>query len=184
MKKIYFVSLLSALILSSCSNKGSNLLPLNDRSNIGFITSASMLETSAEKITYSSSSSDVIERITHWADSKHPNRAELSCKSEERNCFRIQKALESFSIPVKHVPGNSNGINDITLVYEKLIARDCYEDLANMLPDAHGQVAYPSLGCAVERNILGMVSDHNQFISPKLSGLQDASRAVKALKEE
>jgi hypothetical protein len=184
MKK--FITFIIALTLTSCKGGYKNnfeLVSLTDKSNIMSINPSSMLQASAERITFSSSNVESVEKITEWVHSKHPTRAEISCKAHEEHCLNIEKLLHSFSLPMKHVIGHTNGINDVTLVYEKLEAHDCYESLQSIAPSSHDAVAHPPFGCAVNRNIIEMVSDHHQFINPKLSGMQDASKFTKALKE-
>ena len=67
-----------------------------------------------------------------------------------------------------------------TLVYERLVTRECEAGYKDMNFDQHWQNA-PGYGCAVSSNMVQHVSDKQQFINPTVMGSAPAQPLVNTL---
>ncbi|MFV9875202.1 MAG: hypothetical protein AB8U25_01315 [Rickettsiales endosymbiont of Dermacentor nuttalli] len=131
----------------------------------------SLIDFSSEQVSFSLSSPSVIEDITNWLTNDQPSSVELGCNTNNKTCASIIKILGLYNINYKF----SVIDNNITLFYNKVVARDCnrvYCDKKGTIIRSH------NLGCAVSANTVQMVSDHKQFIEPSLLDLHDATKSV------
>jgi hypothetical protein len=131
----------------------------------------SLLDASSERVSLSLSDESAIEDLTDWINNDVPTRADLTCVRGQAVCSKAVNVLSSFGVPHKFVTNGTSG-KDVTLIYDRVVARDCNEF---MNANKNSRFIF---GCAVSANMLHMVSDHQQFIKPNLVGLHDASRGM------
>ncbi len=154
MKKIY-VSLFVSLLLSACSSR----LPAR-------VSTESLISASAEKVSFALVNSDSINSISSWIADDKPTNAEISCINADMICLEAQHALKQSSVPFK-MAETPNGSDSVTLMYERVTARNC---------------STRGFGCAVSANSVQMVPGLTQFTSPKVSGFASGEGAVAGYK--
>ena len=137
-------------------------------------TPESLLDVSSEVVNVSLSSDRSIDDLVGWVNQDQPSRAEITCLESDPVCQQAQRTLERFGVPASYTPAADN---NVTLVYERVLARDC----ENRYIDNHinpYNMNHPTFGCSVASNMVQMVSDKQQFVSPALSDYPDAEKAA------
>ncbi len=136
----------------------------------------SLLDVSAEIVNLSVADSQSVSELAEWIQRDTPTRAELYCTGSEPRCSDAKKAFELMGVPVTVMGGGSQMA---TLVYERILARDCNPSFVDTKPNFYNAPT-PSFGCAVSANIVQHVSDKQEFVNPALSDNPNASGAVSA----
>jgi uncharacterized membrane protein YgcG len=134
----------------------------------------SLLDVSSEVVNLKIESGASVQEITHWINQDQPTRAELNCPDGEALCARVQKVLHQFGVPVKYT---SVSDNNVVLVYERVLARDCENRYIDNFVNPYN-LNHPSFGCSLSVNSVQMVTDKRQFTSPALMDNPDAFRAA------
>lgn len=132
-----------------------------------------LLDSSTEIFTMNLGSKNSLAEISRKVMRDRPTRAELNCSRKEALCAETKSMLQGQGVPVKYGEDKDN----ITLVYERLVARDCdsrYVDQSNNPHNLHNQ----AFGCSVVANSLQMISDKRQITDPSLMDMQDGEKAV------
>ena len=127
------------------------------------ITPESLIDVSTEVVNVNLSTREHLAQLTQLITRDPPSRADLGCAPENPVCKDARKLLDMRGIPVQFT-----GDAGAALVYERVIARDC---------DDRSQGSQ-ALGCASSANIVQMVGDKRQFVSPTLMDFPDAEKAV------
>jgi hypothetical protein len=142
--------------------------------NFGRGAPESLLDVSSEVVNLGVRNPTEVDELSHWINRDQPTRAELYCEEGATLCREARQVLELYGVPVTPVPSPAN---TVTLVYERVLARDCnprFEDnLQNWQNDHH-----PAFGCATAANIVQHVSHKQQFVSPNLTDYRDAESAT------
>ena len=136
----------------------------------------SLLDVSSEVVNLSVRDKNDIQALSNWIEKDAPSRAELMCDGNLPSCQSAVKALEARDVNVSLTPSPNN---TVTLVYERIVARDCnsrYLDNGFSVYGAH----QPSFGCAIAANMVQQVSDKREFINPAISDDPSAVSAVSA----
>ena len=68
----------------------------------------------------------------------------------------------------------------MTLVYERVLARDCENRYMENTVNPYN-LNYPTFGCSNASNMVQMVTDKRQFTSPALLEMQDAERVERVM---
>jgi hypothetical protein len=136
----------------------------------------SLLDVSSEVVSLSVAGKTDLDALSTWIAKDQPTRAELFCEEATPDCKSAKKILEAANVGVEVNPSPNN---TVTLVYERILARDCS---ARYNDGYHSQYnAYTtSFGCAVSANMVQQVSDKRDFINPNLSDDPSARGAVSA----
>ena len=132
------------------------------------------LDASSELVTMSLASRSALSDISRTVAQDPPTRAELSCAPREALCAEAKSIFTGRGIPVAF-SGSGDGV---TLVYERLVARDCDNRFVDNSSNMQNLGA-PSLGCSVRANTVQMVSDRRQIVNPSLMDMPDAQKASK-----
>ncbi len=136
----------------------------------------SLLDVSSEVVNLSVAGKQEVSELANWIAHDQPTRAELFCNPLAASCKEAQRILRS-----KNVETNLNAApsNTVTLVYERILARDCNQryidngfSTYNVLP--------PSVGCSLAANMVQQVSDKREFINPSLTDQPSAVGAISA----
>jgi hypothetical protein len=138
----------------------------------------SLLDVSAEVVSLGVSNATEIKELGAWIAKDHPSRAELNCASGDPHCRDAQKLIEKAGIPFVF---GTNGGQSVTLVYERIVARDCNPSYVDN-PHNYYNTNHAAFGCAVSANIVQHVTDKQEFINPSLSDDPSAVRGVNDLK--
>jgi hypothetical protein len=136
----------------------------------------SLLDVSAEVVNLSVADAKSVADLAEWIERDVPTRAELYCTGSEPSCKDAKKAFELMGVPVTVMGG---GTQMATLVYERILARDCNPSFVDNKPNYYNAPT-PSFGCAVSANMIQHVSDKQEFVNPALSDKPNATGAVSA----
>lgn len=139
----------------------------------------SLLNKSVERVSFSLAPNEALADLTAWIDNDQPTRAELSCSSDDILCVRASEMLSSFGVPFAFIKAQESS-SDVVLFYERITASNCENSFVDNRHNFRN-LNHPTFGCSVAANILQSVSDHQQFINPALSDLQDAEKAVQIM---
>lgn len=134
----------------------------------------SLLDVSSEIVNLSIASEPALDELAEWVNRDQPTRAELYCMDGDQRCAAAQEILDLYGVPSSYVAAQDT---TVTLVYERVIARDCENRyIDNSVNPYH--LNHPTFGCSVAGNMVQMVSDKQQFVSPNLLDYQDGRKAV------
>jgi hypothetical protein len=161
--------LMVALVMAACAPRDSAFM------NRG--GPESLLDVSSEVVNLSIASKKDLDALADWVAGDQPTRADLMCDAQAKNCRDALKILETKGVAVNTSGGAAN---TVTLVYERILARDCnqrYREPKNKLFNAPA----PSFGCSVSANIVQQVSDKKAFINPAISDDPSAASGVMAV---
>lgn len=136
----------------------------------------SLIDVSSEVVNLSVAGPKEITELSQWIERDPPTRAELYCAASDLRCGEAKKALQLNGVPVNVI---GSGDRTVTLVYERILARDCSQRFIEVTHDEYNAPS-PAYGCAVAANIVQHVSDKQQFVSPALSDNPNATGAVSA----
>jgi type IV pilus biogenesis protein CpaD/CtpE len=135
----------------------------------------SLLDVSSEVVNLNIGSAAEVKSLASWVQQDVPTRAELYCNALEARCKQARQALELKGVPVMVV---SSPTNTATLVYERILARDCNQRYIDQTPN-HANAPHPAFGCSVAANMVQHVSDKQQFINPEIMDLPSADRPAR-----
>jgi hypothetical protein len=167
----YNLTVLTAFIaLTGCSH-----IPPEAYYNRG--TPESLLDVSSEVVNVVLESEASIDELTNWVNQDQPTRAEVYCLQGDPVCKKANKVLEKFGVPVMYV---SAADNNVSLVYERILARDCENRYIDNRANPY-DLNHPTYGCSVASNIVMHVSDKHQLVSPPLMDYHDGSKAVQSV---
>lgn len=133
-----------------------------------------LLDVSSEVVNLGVRSGKEVDDLSQWVNRDQPTRAELYCAEGEKHCREARQVLDLYGVPTMVV---SSGAGTVTLVYERVLARDCdprFKDDQGLWYNEN----HPAFGCAISANIVQHVTQKQQFISPNLSDFRDAETAV------
>ncbi len=140
-------------------------------------TPESLLDVSSEVVNVALESESSIDELTNWVNMDQPTRAEVYCIQDDPVCRKANKVLEKFGVPVLYV---SAGDSNVSLVYERVLARDCENRYIDNRINPY-DLNHPTFGCSLASNMVMHVSDKQQFVSPPLMDYQDGTRAVQSV---
>lgn len=159
-------------LMTSCG------LPPSDRAYTTRGSPESLLDRSSEVVTLNTATKQDLGDLAVWIGRDLPTRAELNCPTTEANCREAERMLTKKNVPVVR---GADGAHAVTLVYERIVARDCnpsYRDhRANYYNTNH-----PAFGCAIAANIVQHVTDKNEITAPGTLDAAPATRAVTTFK--
>lgn len=166
MKKVS--SLVSmALLLGAC-----NVIPPQEYYDRG--SPYSLLDTSSEVVNVSLVSEDSVNEVVQWVDQDQPSQADLACMEGEPVCAKTLETLESFRVPVNFT---SSPDNTLTLVYDRVVARDCENRYIDNSINPYN-LNHRTFGCSTAVNMVQMVGDKRQFTNPPIMDFRDGERAA------
>lgn len=134
----------------------------------------SLLDVSSEIVNLSIASEPALDALAEWVNADQPTRAELYCMDGDQRCAAAQEILDLYGVPSYYVPAQDT---TVTLVYERVIARDCENRFIDNSVNPYN-LHHPTFGCSIAGNIVQMVSDKQQFVSPNLLDYTDARKGV------
>lgn len=166
MKKLSYIAAI-ALALSACSQ-----IPEETAYNRG--SPYSLLDASSEIVNVALVSPDSVNEVVQWIDQDQPTQAELYCLENDPICLQTLQTLEMFRVPVHYV---SAADNNLVLFYDRVVARDCDNRYLDN-PINPYNLNHKTFGCSTAVNMVQMVGDKRQFISPALLDFMDAEKGV------
>ena len=138
----------------------------------------SLLDVSSEVATLNIASQRDLDALAKWIATDAPTRADLQCSTGSKICRDAVKLLEKHKV---NVTVTAAPVNVATLVYERIVARDCEQQYRTQRISTYSEPS-ASFGCATSANIVQMVSDKSSFINPSVSDNPSASSGADALK--
>lgn len=163
--RISLTLLSSIALLTSCSD-----IPRDAFYNHG--TPESLLDLSLETVNVGLTSQSSIDELVDWVNKDQPSRAELHCAGNSPLCAQAQNVFSQFSVPVESVASQQN---EAVLIYERVMARDCENRFIDNSINPYN-MNHPTFGCSTAANMVQMVGDKRQFVSPNLVDFPDAER--------
>lgn len=133
-----------------------------------------LLDVSSEVVNLGVGTSAQVDELSQWIGRDQPTRAELYCSEGAPLCREAREVLELYGVPLVFAPSNTQ---TVTLVYERVLARDCDQTFRDDLHDWRNR-NHAAFGCAISANIVQHVSQKQQFVSPNLGDYRDAESAV------
>ncbi len=130
-----------------------------------------LLDVSSEVVTMNLSSTVAMHELSNMVAQDPPTRVQMSCAPKDGLCMEVQRMFEQYAVPVE--PSDVSGI---TLIYERVIARDCESRFIDNSINPYN-LNHPTLGCSVAANTVQMVSDKRQFTNPRLLDYADGEKA-------
>lgn len=174
MKHINYALLLSsALLLSACSQ-----IPQGNYNNHG--APESLLDISVEQVTVPLDGAAGVDDLINVINQQQPSQAVLQCAYDDVLCQNARRVLQQFAVPSTEEA--SAGGNQVVLMYEQLLARDCDSRYVDNTINPYN-LNHPAFGCATAANMVQMTSDKRQFTNPALLGHADGSITRRAYKE-
>ena len=167
MMKHTLFALLAATALSACDK-----IPATAYYDRG--TPESLLDVSSEVVNVALGSERSVSELSEWINRDQPSRAELYCSEGDLRCSAAQEVLSLYNVPTMFVPSPTN---TVTLVYERVLARDCENRYVDN-PINPYNLSHPTFGCTMAVNTVQMVSNKHQFVSPNLLDYPDGEKAV------
>lgn len=119
-----------------------------------------LFQMSKESVNFPLSDNGDVEQAISWIKSDTPTQITLKCQDDSTTCQDVEAFLQNNNLAYEKTIGS----DELTLEYQRVEARKCVS----------------GLGCTLAQNHIHMVTNHEQFLSPSLSGAQDASSAVNA----
>jgi hypothetical protein len=136
----------------------------------------SLLDASSEVVTVRLDSEQSIDEIIEWIENDQPTRAELYCYNGDPFCDTAEEIFALYGIDYEYIQSD---VNETYLVYERVVARDCENRYIDNSINPY-RLNHPTFGCSMAANMVQMVSDKRQFISPPLLGYADAANLIKS----
>ena len=134
----------------------------------------SLLDVSSEVVNMSLTSAASLDELAAWIQQDQPTRAELYCMEGHGLCQDAQDIFDLYGVPTLFIAAADNSA---VLVYERVLARDCENRYINNNVNPY-HLNHPTFGCSIAGNMVQMVSDKQQFVSPNLMDYPDAKKAV------
>ncbi len=170
-RTIRFITLAAGMtFLSSCS-----VIPPEAYYDHG--SPEALLDQSSEVVNFAVGGDSSLNDMTAWINQDQPTRAELYCNEGDAACGEARQALQQFGIPVNYVP---SGDNVATLVYDRVLARDCENRYIDNSINPYN-LDPPTYGCSMSSNIVQMVTDKRQFTSPALLDYTEGDRLERVM---
>ncbi len=171
MKKLTIISaLVIALLVSACGER------LKKEAYVTRGNPNNLIDASAERVSFGLGNASVIGDVSGWINRDQPTRAELTCTDNSYTCNEVKSVLNQFGVPFKMV--SKIGANNVVLVYERVVARDCDSRYVDNHFNPYN-LNHKTFGCSVAANIVQHASEQSQITNPALQDPQDAERAVK-----
>jgi type IV pilus biogenesis protein CpaD/CtpE len=134
----------------------------------------SLLDVSSELVNLSTANSADVAELGEWIQKERPTRAELNCDSQLKSCKDAKRLLSLKRVPVVT---NEVGSDTVTLVYERVVTRDCEQRFVDSHQN-HYNVNHKAFGCSIASNMLQQISDKQQILNPRDLDKASAVRAV------
>jgi hypothetical protein len=166
MKK-FFVYSLSLIALTACSE-----IPREAYYDRG--VPESLLDVSSEVVNFNLDSEQSVSNVSEWVAQDLPTRAEVYCLESDPTCLETVSVLEQYGVPVLFVAASDNSV---ALIYERVLSRDCDNRYIDN-PYNPYNLNHPTFGCSMASNMVQMVSDKRQFVSPELKDFHDAEKTI------
>lgn len=137
----------------------------------------SLIDVSSEAVNLNIATKKDVDALSQWIAGDAPTRADLQCDISSKTCKDALNVLKKKGVEVTSTPSANN---TVTLVYERILARDCnqrYREPQGQMYNA----PHPALGCSVAANIVQHVSDKSVFVNPAISDVPLSTGAVRGL---
>ena len=168
-KKILQICVLPAALLTTACNE----IPQEAYFNRG--SPEELLDVSSETVSVRIESERSIDEVINWVDKDQPTRADLYCLEGDILCAAVEEVLELYGVEYEVI---SSGDSVLNLMYERVIAHDCENSFIDNSINPYN-LSHPVHGCSISSNMVQMVTDKRQFVSPELSGFGDAEKVVR-----
>lgn len=166
MKKIHLTLGVMTIALAACTQ-----IPGEAYYNRG--TPESLLDVSSEVVTLQVSSQEELDEVARYIDEDQPTRAEVYCMDGDMMCGSAEQTLGLYGVEYEVIPADTS---EVHLIYERVLARDCENRYIENSINPYN-LNHPTFGCSVASNMVQMVSDKRQFVSPSLLDPMDGGKA-------
>ncbi len=138
----------------------------------------SLLDISTEVVNVKITSPASVQKIVDVINKEQPTRARVSCQDSDPLCKEVKSVMNQFGVAVKYKSSNAN---NVALVYERIMARNCQNRYIDNISNNYNNLNYPTLGCSIAANMVQMVSDKHQFTNPALMDDSSATKLLQAI---
>ena len=135
----------------------------------------SLIDVSSEVVNLTIHDDEELNELSNWINQDQPTRAEIYCLEGEPMCEEAKQVLDLYGVPTLVVQA---GEQTVTLVYERILARDCeqrFTDTSNLY-----HLNHTSFGCAIAGNVVQHVSNKQQLVNPNLMDYPRSEKGVQA----
>ena len=168
-------SIVAALFVVLLAVTGCSEIPKEAYFNRG--SPETLLDVSSEVVNLQLSDMNSVSEVADWVNQDQPTRAELYCMDGDPVCMHAQQVLYQFDVPLLFV---ATADNMVTLVYERVLARDCENRFIDNTINPYN-MNHPTFGCSMASNMVQMVTDKQQFISPALLDYADGAKVKQSM---
>jgi hypothetical protein len=171
--RAFFVLLcsVSSLYLSACTE-----IPVEAYANRG--VPESLLDVSSETVSVELSSEASLDELQEWVESDQPTRAIIYCAEGDVLCDSAEQSLDVYGVEYEWMVAD---YSEVALIYERVIAHDCENRFIDNRINPYN-LNHPSFGCSVASNMVQMVTNRQEFVSPQLLGFVDGRSAAKSMR--
>jgi len=121
----------------------------------------SLITSSAENASFPIQNQSSVREVKNWVNDDKPTRAIINCGSNKFLCKDVEEHFTANSIDFDIVQSSSSA-SSVSLLYNRTNAKNCIS----------------GFGCDNSANIIQMVTDRSDFVSPSLTDHHDATKAV------
>lgn len=136
-------------------------------------TPESLLDVSSEVVTLQVTSQEEMDEVARYVDEDQPTRAEIYCMDGDMMCGTAEQTLGLYGVEYEVIPADTS---EVHLIYERVLARDCENRYIDNSINPYN-LNHPTFGCSTASNVVQMVSDKRQFVSPSLLDPMDGDKA-------
>lgn len=162
----------SALVAAACG------MEPNDSAYKNRGTPESLIDISSEIVTLNTSSNADIAGLSAWIARDMPTRAELNCDTSSKHCLDAEKILRKKNVPIAR---GTVGAQAVTLVYERIIARDCDQRYVDNRGN-YFNTNHEAFGCSVAANMVQHVTNKRELVNPSTLDAASSARGISALR--
>ncbi len=134
------------------------------------------MDVSSEVVSVEMVSEQSTQEIVNWIETDQPSRAEINCFEGDPLCAKAEETLQLYGLEYD-ITGSDR--TEVLLVYERVITRDCENRYIDNSVNPYN-LYHPTFGCSIAANMVQMVADKRQFVSPALLDYADAASMVNA----
>lgn len=137
--------IIAVLYLAACTSSNNHF---------DLIEPEKLLAFSHEKISLPLTDSQSLNDIEQFINKDIPSKAEIVCGDEEILCHNAKKLFREKNIETSQVSATDSVEPYISLLYDRIIAKDCSDE--------------KYFGCANAVNTIQMISSYKQLVKPDL----------------
>ncbi|HEU5047060.1 MAG TPA: hypothetical protein VFT64_04370 [Rickettsiales bacterium] len=170
MKKIAYMILVPGTLLFACT-------PAPQEAYFNRGEPESLLDLATKAVNLDIKSPASIQQMTEVISKEQPNHAKLSCEKSSPLCREAKHVLTQFDVPVEYTDSLHS---KVSLYYESMKVRNCQNRYIDNTADLNSMNS-PTFGCSTASNMVQMITDKRQILSPAMTGTADAIKPLQVM---